>query len=108
MDKACDTLGVTLTSTGRVLQSHLANLDEPNAHPTKMNRAPMKKKQKAGSRSDPPPLFDIDSLSQAEIDTQAREALKDLFPNMPAEDLHDIIGRAFQKVCQLFPSVPIS
>ena len=99
VDKACDSLGVTLTSTGRVLQSHLANLDERNARPTKMNRAPVKKKQKAGSRSDPPPLFDIDSLSQAEIDTQAREALKDLFPNMPGEDLHDIIGRAFQKVC---------
>ena len=108
MDKACDTLGVTLTSTGRVLQSHLANLDERNAHPTKMNRAPTKKKQKAGSRTDPPPLFDIDSLSQAEIDTQAREALKDLFPDMPGEDLHDIIGRAFQKVCYVFLSVSIS
>ncbi len=97
VDKACDSLGVTLTSTGRVLQSHLANLDERNARPTKINRAPVKKKQKSGGRSDPP-LFDIDSLSQAEIDTQAREALKDLFPNMPGEDLHDIIGRAFQKV----------
>ena len=37
-------------------------------------------------------------LSQATIDTQAREAIKDLFPKIPSKDLRDIIIRAFEKV----------
>ena len=36
--------------------------------------------------------------SQASIDTQAREAIKDLFPKIPGKDLHDIVNRAFDKV----------
>ena len=40
-------------------------------------------------------------LSQATIDTQAREAIKDLFPKIPQKDLHDIVTRAFEKVCVL-------
>ncbi|MCJ1412307.1 hypothetical protein MMC19_006401 [Ptychographa xylographoides] len=35
-------------------------------------------------------------LSQATIDTQAREAIKDLFPNIPPKDLHDIVTHAFE------------
>jgi len=38
------------------------------------------------------------NLTQAVIDTQAREAIKDLFPKIPLEDLHIVIGRSFQKV----------
>jgi len=38
------------------------------------------------------------NLKQAVIDTQAREAIKDLFPKIPVDDLHTVIGRSFQKV----------
>ena len=37
-------------------------------------------------------------VSQATLDTQAREAIRDLFPRIPDKDLHQIISRAFQKV----------
>ena len=47
--------------------------------------------------------FDMTNLSQAVIDTQAREAIKDLFPKIPMDDIHVIVGRAFQKVGQLYP-----
>lgn len=37
-------------------------------------------------------------VPQAVLDTQAREAIKDLFPKMPNKDLHEIVFRAFEKV----------
>jgi hypothetical protein len=39
-------------------------------------------------------------LSQATINSEARDAIKDLFPNIPKRDLSQIIKTAFQKVCQ--------
>ena len=41
------------------------------------------------------------SLSQAVVDSQAREAIMDLFPNIPPRDLHEIVSRAFDMVSQL-------
>ena len=37
-------------------------------------------------------------VSQAAIDTQAREAIKDLFPKIPSKDLHQIVKHAFELV----------
>lgn len=39
-----------------------------------------------------------DSASQITINTEARDVLKDLFPNIPDNDLNQIIKTAFQKV----------
>ncbi|KAL4868188.1 hypothetical protein BDV12DRAFT_170221 [Aspergillus spectabilis] len=38
-----------------------------------------------------------DSISQITINTEARDVLKDLFPNIPDNDLNQIIKTAFQK-----------
>ncbi|KAL6715081.1 hypothetical protein ACLMJK_007342 [Lecanora helva] len=95
VDEACMTLGVTLTASGRVVQSKFALIDEQAAEQRKVDRASKKKKSKVKKQNGPQNL-DI-SLSQAVIDTQAREAIRDLFPKIPPEDLHTIIGRAFQK-----------
>lgn len=102
VEKACESLGVSLTNSGRVLQSTFALLDDVPACNGLGRNTQGQKKKKAGAFQSPA-KFDI-SLSQAVIDTQAREAIKDLFPKIPAEDLHVIIGRSFQKVlsdCQL-------
>ncbi|KAM0806054.1 hypothetical protein BDR22DRAFT_901168 [Usnea florida] len=71
VEKACDSLGVTLLNSGR------------------------QKKKKSGVRNAQPAL-DI-SLPQAVIDTSARETIRDLFPNIPDHDLHIVVGRSFQK-----------
>jgi len=36
--------------------------------------------------------------SQTTLNTEARDAIKDLFPNIPDKDLNQIISTAFQKV----------
>lgn len=38
------------------------------------------------------------SIPQITINTEARDVLKDLFPNIPDNDLNQIIKTAFQKV----------
>ena len=92
VENACLSLGVTLTESGRVLQSSFATLNEefPTRHGKKV-----KNKGKAKGRASPP-KFDL-SQSQAMIDTQAREAIRDLFPKMPEADLHETVSRSFQK-----------
>jgi len=37
-------------------------------------------------------------VSQAKLNAEARDAIKDLFPKIPEADLNKIISRAFQKV----------
>lgn len=44
-----------------------------------------------------PPQADSEA-SQLTINTEARDAIKDLFPNIPQGDLFQIIKTAFQKV----------
>ena len=96
VEKACTSLGVTLTESGRVLQSSFAALNEelPTRHGKKI-----KNKAKGKGRASPP-KFDI-SQSQATIDTQAREAIKDLFPKIPDADLHETVARSFQKAGEI-------
>lgn len=51
-----------------------------------------------GSNSGP----DDAGVSQITINTEARDALKDLFPNIPDNDLNQIIKTAFQRVRDSF------
>lgn len=67
----CMNLGLSLTAAGRVVPVHGVG---------------------GHIRSD------SQELSQIEINTEARDALRDLFPNIPDNDLNQIIKTAFQKV----------
>ena len=68
----CMERGLYLTATGKVVPIHGVG-DSTRSH-------------------DP-------GVSQIMINTEARDALKDLFPNIPDNDLNQIIKTAFQKVC---------
>ena len=96
VENACLSLGVTLTESGRVLQSSFATLHEdlPTRHGKKI-----KIKGKGKGRASPA-KFDL-SQSQATIDTQAREAIRDLFPKISEADLHETVARSFQKASQV-------
>ena len=84
---ACSTLGVTLNKHGRVAQL-------PDGQGLSIQTS--QKKRKGTQMSDV--SASSPELTQAAIDTQARNAIKDLFPNIPEKDLHDIVRRAFEKV----------
>lgn len=96
VDKACQRLGVSLTASGHVLQSRLAPVDHRVTSTKSSKRNAAKNKQKANQQQEAP-KFNMTNLAQGVIDTQAREAIKDLFPKIPVDDLHTIIGRSFQK-----------
>ena len=44
-------------------------------------------------------------MSQNEIDRQAKNAIRDLFPSIPDKDLKEIITHAFELVSRLPPGV---
>ncbi|KGO65134.1 protein of unknown function DUF2293 [Penicillium italicum] len=69
----CSELGFYLTSTGKTV---------PSTFPT--------------DRIENPTQADSE-ISQITLNTEARDALKDLFPNIPDKDLNQIIKTAFQK-----------
>lgn len=89
VEKACMSLGVSLSQSGQVLTS------DGKFSSMQQRLPPTKKKRTRRVRTTVAPKDDI---SQATLDTQAREAIRDLFPKIPEKDLHDIICRAFQKV----------
>jgi hypothetical protein len=72
-------LGVFLSSTGKVMTYQ-------EAHP-QGGLSNFGRKLRADSE-----------ISQTTINTEARDAIKDLFPNIPDKDLNQIIKTAFQKV----------
>lgn len=78
-------LGVSLTQYGQVLPAH--RYQQTNRHDSGARYHPI------GQSA---PLQE--EVSQAILDMQAREAIKDLFPKIPEKDLKDIICRAFEKV----------
>lgn len=82
-------LGVSLSQSGHVLPR---NGKPPSIIPPW--RSVNKKKNTRRLRDN---SINTD-ISQATLDTQAREAIKDLFPRIPDKDVHEIICRAFQKV----------
>ena len=84
VDRACRSLGVTLTLSGHVdkhQQNLLQDLPQDTRHPGK----------------GVPTQLELQK-SQAAIDTEAREAIKDLFPKIPKDEVHEIVLRAFEKV----------
>ena len=90
VDKACTSLGVTLRS-GQVVYNDRRS---PVQQVPKPNSKTKKRKNPIGKRNISPQS----GVSQATIDTEAREAIRDLFPNIPENDLYDIIRQAFSKV----------
>lgn len=70
---ACSELGLYLTSAGKAVPFH--TLGGLQSHPQAESE-----------------------VSQITINTEARDAIKDLFPNIPEHDLYQIIKTAFQKV----------
>ncbi|KAJ5995821.1 hypothetical protein N7481_002798 [Penicillium waksmanii] len=68
----CSELGLYLTSTGKAVPFHTMSSRETR----------------------PTPDANKDQLT---INTEARDAITDLFPNIPLNDLHQIIKTAFQK-----------
>ncbi|KAL9129092.1 MAG: hypothetical protein Q9217_002364 [Psora testacea] len=99
VDEACQTLGVTLNASGRVTKSHFASLRDDELQDNQARRQGKGKKTKSRFRKGSPKIDT--SLSQAVIDTQAREAIEDLFPKIPRLDLHEIVSRAFDKTRNL-------
>ena len=94
MDQACQSLGVTLNSSGRVNNTNFnylkENLNDQNLHIKKArSRLPAEAKQIDGS------------MSQKLIDFLATEAIRDLFPKIPPKDMEQVIDRAFDKVSAL-------
>ncbi len=81
-------LGVSLTRSGHII------LNESNPFHTHSKHNALTTNTKKIQRNDSP----SSDVSQATLDTQAREAIKDLFPKIPDKDVHQIISRAFQKV----------
>ena len=104
VDQACHSLGVTLNASGRVTKSHFASLRDDELEDDQAKRRGKGKKAKGRFRKGSPKI-DV-SLSQAVIDTQAREAIEDLFPRIPRLDLHEIVSRAFDKVSKMNISLP--
>ena len=98
VQQACQTLGVKLNASGRVTKSHFASLREDGLQDERMKHQGRGKKTNSRFRRGSPKIDT--SLSQAIIDTQAREAIEDLFPKIPRLDLHEIVSRAFDKVSQ--------
>ena len=82
-------LGVSLTQFGHVLPA------QRYQQSTRQSTGPRYNAITKSIRENAPQQEDV---SQAILDMQAREAIKDLFPKIPEKDLHDIICRAFKKV----------
>lgn len=89
VERACTTLGVSLSNSGRVLHEQ-----PPLRVKLRSGRSKKSKKGSADGKNDK----NKPGLSQAAVDTEAREAIRDLFPKIPEKDLHQIITRAFKKV----------
>ena len=91
VEKACTSLSVTLSSSGRVIYKQGA---VPVYAPV-----PSKKKKKSKKKgSILQQAFSQIEASQAEIDTEARQAIRDLFPKIPEENLVAVVQLAFKKV----------
>ena len=96
VDKACQGLGVTLNAAGRVAQSNLSYLNDDFTN--SMGKRHATHMSKANPRISRDQNQVEDTLSQEVIDSQARQAIRDLFPKIPERDLEEIILRAFDKV----------
>ena len=90
VEKACTSLSVTLSSSGRVIYKQGA---VPVYAPVSSKKKKSKKKGSVLQQA-----FAQIEASQAEIDTEARQAIRDLFPKIPEENLVAVVQLAFKKV----------
>jgi hypothetical protein len=79
-------LGFHLTANGKVMQMEPLRVNHSARHQRATQRT-AQRTQRANS-----------DISQTTINAEARDVLRDLFPNIPDEDLNQIINTAFQKV----------
>ena len=83
-------LGLHISSSGHVIQTHNGG---PYSHSGRVqNTKPKPNSKRKDSNSS--------EVSQATLNAEARDAIKDLFPKIPEADLNKIIKRAFQKVLE--------
>ena len=87
VERACQSLGVTLSNGGQVL-----------LNTGRLAAAQAKSKRSTGNKRKRQMMSPVSDVSQATLDTQAREAIRDLFPRLPEVDLHEILVESFQKV----------
>lgn len=92
VEKACTSLSVMLSSSGRVIYNQRDILLDSVECPKKKKKS---KKRGTVAHQIPQRL----EASQAEIDTEASQAIRDLFPRIPQEDLDAVVILAFKKVC---------
>ncbi|KAL9115294.1 MAG: hypothetical protein Q9187_007329, partial [Circinaria calcarea] len=85
--RACTSLGIDISRSGQVLRHHVAT----SHYPVPQRNA--RKRQSGPNHSE----ASVPEVSQAAIDTQAREAIRDMFPKIPQQDLRAIVTRAFEK-----------
>ena len=78
------------------MQSWFANLDEDGRRDGFQSRQERLRKSRTVLRPEDGPSKP--ALSQALIDSQARDAIHDLFPKIPPRDVHDVLCRAFEQV----------
>src|SRR5271155_3516523 len=77
VDQVCAHYGITLSSAGTLIKE-----DEVQS---------FRQRYRKGKKSKEKPK------DQITVNTEARDAIKDLFPNIPDNDMHQIIKTAFQK-----------
>ena len=94
VENACTSLNVSLSRSGRVIYNQRVHAPGPIVRNKKKGKA--NKKGPLAKRG----LAQLEA-SQAEIDTEAKEAIKDLFANIPDHDLYAVVRLAFKKVCKL-------
>lgn len=98
VEKACTSLSVSLSSSGKVIYNQRPPSAGPIVRPGRKGK-PRKRKLVAKQ------VLSQLEASQAEIDTEAKEAIKDLFPNIPDYDLYAVVRLAFKKVCAPRPTI---
>jgi len=96
--RACNDLGVYITPSGHACTSIdtneisvLAPDSKKTVYPKQNNlRVRLRSKRKIHTEQEP--------ISQERLNYEARNALTDLFPKIPEQDLSSIISHAFKKV----------
>lgn len=100
MDRACISLGIDHSFKNTLLTQHQYWPEE--SHKSKVAAAKKGGSKNASRRSIPHAQRRKD---QAEVDREAREAITDLFPAIPPDDLKEVIRRAFDLVSLPFVSI---
>lgn len=84
-------LGISLSQSGQVLFKGILPARDIGPHASDASR----KNGNSHGLQDKPANTEE---SQAALDAQARETIKDLFPKIPDKDLQNIVRQAFKKV----------